>query len=515
MKADMKELQNFVLSQDARVFLDKLHKQFNTRRLELLAERKKVQEYLDDGWNPSFPEEMSDIRNDPEWKTTSIPADVTKRWVEITGPVERKMMINALNSGADIFMADFEDSLSPTWSNVLEGQVNLRDAVRKTLEFTSPEGKEYRLKDKLATLFVRPRGWHLDETHYKVDNVPISASLFDFGLYFFHNAKELSRRHTGPYFYLPKMENAKEAALWNEVFAFAEKELGFAEPVIKATVLIETILAAFQMEEILYALKNYCIGLNAGRWDYIFSIIKNFSAREDFNFPDRKQITMAVPFMQAYSRLIIQTCHKRGAFAMGGMSAFVPSRKDQAINEIAFAQVKEDKLREVKEGFDGTWVAHPDLVPLAREVFEMHLNGKNHQIDKQLDTVIKESDLLNFTVPDGKITLNGLTQNISAAMHYIQAWLKGIGAVTIHNLMEDAATAEISRAQIWQWIHHNAKLSDQNTPITLSLVNELLKQSYDKDPEQLKPAYAVLKKLIEHKTFINFLTLEAYPYLGR
>ena len=511
MKADMKELQNFVLSQDARVFLDKLHNTFNKKRLDLLVDRKKVQENLDDGWNPSFPEPS--IRNDLSWKVTSIPKDVTKRWVEITGPVERKMMINALNSGADVFMADFEDSLSPTWMNVLQGQANLYDAVRKTLEFTSPEGKEYRLKDTLATLFVRPRGWHLDETHYKVNNVPISASLFDFGLYFFHNAKELSRRHTGPYFYLPKIESAEEAALWNEVFAFAEKELQFDKPVIKATVLIETILAAFQMEEILYALKTYCIGLNAGRWDYIFSIIKKFDARVNLVFPDRGQITMAVPFMQAYCRLIIQTCHKRGAFAMGGMSAFVPSRKDQAINEIAFAQVKEDKLREVKEGFDGTWVAHPDLVPLAREVFETHLNGKANQIDKQLSLVITESDLMNFTIPDGKITLNGLVQNISVAMHYIQAWLKGTGAVTIHNLMEDAATAEISRAQIWQLIHHNAKLSDQNTPITLAFVKELLKQEYDKDPEQLKPAYAVLKKLVEHKTFIDFLTLEAYPYL--
>lgn len=513
MKADMKELQNFLLGPEARVFLDKLHNTFNKKRLELLLERKKVQENLDDGWNPSFPEPT--IRDDLTWKAAAIPDDVKKRWVEITGPVERKMMINALNSGADVFMADFEDSLSPTWSNVLEGQVNLQDAVRKTLTFKSPEGKEYRLKDTIATLFVRPRGWHLDETHYKVNNEPISASLFDFGLYFFNNAKELVARHTAPYFYLPKIENAKEAALWNDVFAFAEKELGFSKPVIKATVLIETILAAFQMEEILYSLRTYCIGLNAGRWDYIFSIIKKFSARAHLNFPDRKQISMAVPFMQAYSRLLIQTCHKRGAFAMGGMSAFVPSRKDQAVNEKAFIQVKEDKLREVNEGFDGTWVAHPDLVPLAREVFETHLKGKSHQIDKQLNVAITAADLINFTIPDGKITTEGLIQNISVAMHYIQSWLKGVGAVTIYNLMEDAATAEISRAQIWQWIHHHAKLSDQNTLITLNLVKELLKQEYDKDPQQLKPAYAVLKKLIEHKTFIDFLTLEAYPYLGR
>lgn len=513
MKADMKELQNSLLTSEARVFLDGLHNTFNKRRLELLAERKKVQENLDDGWNPSFPEPS--IRNDPNWKAAAIPSDVKKRWVEITGPVERKMMINALNSGADIFMADFEDSLSPTWMNVMQGQVNLQDAVRRTLEFTNDEGKEYRLKETIATLFVRPRGWHLNESHYKVDNEPISASLFDFGLYFFHNARELVARNTGPYFYLPKMENSREAALWNEVFAFAEKELGFEKPVIKVTVLIETILAAFQMPEILYELKSYCIGLNAGRWDYIFSIIKKFAARAHLNFPDRGQISMKVPFMQAYSRLLIQTCHKRGAFAMGGMSAFVPSRKDQAVNEKAFLQVKEDKLREVQEGFDGTWVAHPDLVPLAREVFESHLNGKVHQIDKLITGTVNAADLMNFTIPDGKITTDGLIQNISVAMHYIQSWLKGVGAVTIHNLMEDAATAEISRAQIWQWIHHNGKLSDQNTAITLEFVKELIKQEYDKDPEHLQPAYIVLKKLIEHKTFINFLTLEAYPYLGR
>lgn len=512
MKADMKELQNTLLSPEARAFLDKLHNRFNKRRLELLAERTKIQEHLDDGWNPSFPEPS--IRNDLSWRAASIPEDVQKRWVEITGPVERKMMINALNSGADIFMADFEDSLSPTWTNVLEGQVNLQDAVRRTLEFTSPEGKEYRLKEALATLFVRPRGWHLDETHYKVAGEPISASLFDFGLYFFHNAKELIARGTGPYFYLPKMENRAEATLWSDVFAFTEKELGFEKPVIRVTVLIETILAAFQMEEILYELRSYCIGLNAGRWDYIFSIIKKFSARGHLNFPDRGQITMAVPFMQAYCRLLIQTCHKRGAFAMGGMSAFVPNRKDQAVNEKAFAQVKEDKLREVQEGFDGTWVAHPDLVPLAREVFETHLKGKSNQIEKQLNVAIKESELMDFAIPDGRITLEGLVQNITVAMHYIQSWLKGTGAVTIHNLMEDAATAEISRAQVWQWIHHNA-ISDLHKPITLSLVKELLKQEYDKDPEQLKAAYVVLKKLIEHKSFINFLTLEAYPYLQR
>ncbi len=512
MKADMKELQNSLLSPDARNFLDKLHNTFNKRRLELLAERKKVQENLDDGWNPSFPEPS--IRNDPSWKAAAIPKDVARRWVEITGPVERKMMINALNSGADVFMADFEDSLSPTWSNVMQGQVNLQEAVRRTLTFTNPEGKEYKLNEKLATLFVRPRGWHLEESHYKVNNEPISASLFDFGLYFFYNAKELVARGTGPYFYLPKMENSKEAALWNEVFAFAEKELGFHEPMVKATVLIETILAAFQMEEILYELRKYCIGLNAGRWDYIFSIIKKFSAREHFNFPNRGEITMKVPFMQAYSRLLIQTCHKRGAFAMGGMSAFVPSRKDLAVNEKAFTQVKDDKLREVQEGFDGTWVAHPDLVPLAREVFESHLKGNDHQIDKQLDARIKESDLMDFTISNGTITIDGLIQNISVAMHYIQSWLEGVGAVTIHNLMEDAATAEISRAQIWQWIHHHAKLADQKE-ITLPFVKELLKQEHDKDPERLQAAYAVLKKLVEHKSFIDFLTVEAYPYLGR
>lgn len=493
--------QVMVLNTNAKNFLNSLHKEFNGRRRELLARREKVQRALDEGWNPEFPKNDG-VRKDLTWKASAIPADVSQRWVEITGPVERKMMINALNSGADVFMADFEDSLSPTWENVVQGQVNLIDAVRKKIEFTSSEGKVYRLNEKTAALFVRPRGWHLDEAHYAVDGEPISASLFDFGLYFFHNAQELLEKGSGPYFYLPKMENRDEAKLWNDVFAFSEKYLSINKPVIKATVLIETILAAFEMEEILFDLKDYCIGLNAGRWDYIFSIIKKFSSRNGMNFPDRNEIKMTVPFMKAYTELLIHTCHKREAFAMGGMSAFVPNRKDPKINEEALLQVKNDKLREVKEGFDGTWVAHPDLVPVAREVFKEHLKDKPHQIEKKLPEKIKEKDLLNFTIPGGKITEEGALGNVSVALHYLDSWLKGVGAVTLNNLMEDAATAEIARAQLWQWVHHQS-------PISLHFVKELIQ----KESENLKLPATILSKLIEDKKFINFLTLEAYPYL--
>lgn len=495
-----------LLTEESRAFLDALHRQFNGRRLQLLKDRESLQKELDAGWNPGFPKDDR-IRKDLSWQAAPIPPDVLQRWVEITGPVERKMMINALNSGADIFMADFEDSLSPTWENVLQGQINLIDAVQRQISFTSTEGKQYRLNEKIATLFVRPRGWHLNESHYQVDGEVISASLFDFGLYFFHNVKALLERGTGPYFYLPKLENSREAALWNDVFAFAEMYFSISRPVIKVTVLIETILAAFEMEEILFELKNYCIGLNAGRWDYIFSIIKKFSSRKGMNFPDRGQIQMTVPFMKAYTELLIHTCHKRGAFAMGGMSAFVPNRKDPFINDAALAQVKSDKLRETDEGFDGTWVAHPDLVPLAHGVFKDHMQGKPHQIEKKIPERIKASELLNFAIPNGKITQAGVLQNISVALLYLESWLKGVGAVTLNNLMEDAATAEISRAQLWQWAHHDS-------PFTLAMIKELIKQEYDRDPQGLKMPFVILNKLVEQKNFINFLTLEAYPYLN-
>lgn len=509
----MEKSQSLILTQEVRQFLDDLHREFNPRRLELLEERKKIQEALDAGWNPEFPAETVDIRNDRSWRGAPIPQDMSKRWVEITGPVEKKMMINALNSGADVFMADFEDALSPTWKNVIEGQANLMEAVRGALSFISPEGKKYALNPKIALLFVRPRGWHLEEGHYQIDGEAISASLFDFGIYFFHNAKELLAKGTGPYFYLPKLENRHEAALWRDVFAFAEKNMQLSSPVIKATVLIETILAAFEMEEIIYELKDYCIGLNAGRWDYIFSIIKKFSARKEFVFPDRSQITMMVPFMRAYTGHLIHTCHKRGIFAMGGMSAFVPSRKDIAVNEQALEAVKKDKLREIAEGFDGTWVAHPDLVVLARALFQSGLQGRQHQMEKPGVPLQEAHALLNFSISHGTITSEGIQKNISVALHYLSAWLKGQGAVTLFHLMEDAATAEISRAQLWQWIHHHAHMEEKKELITLDLIKERMQQEYDNDPENLRTAFVILKKLVDDKNFINFLTLEAYPYL--
>lgn len=477
-------MENNILTPDARAFLEALHREFEPRRLALLEKRKEIQKELDSGWRPDFPSETQGIRDDPNWSCVKAPPDLQKRHVEITGPVERKMMINAMNSGADVFLADFEDALSPTWKNVIEGQANLIDAVRKRLEFTSPEGKKYRLAEKLATLIVRPRGLHLEERHFG-----ISASLFDFGLYLFHNAKALLEQGSGPYFYLPKIENRFEARLWNDVFVFAEKYLGLPQHSIKATVLIETILAAFEMEEILYELKSYVVGLNAGRWDYIFSIIKKFSSSAHFCFPDRKQITMTVPFMKAYTSKLVSVCKKRGAHAMGGMSAFVPNRKNPEVNEAAFLQVRQDKLREVSEGFDGTWVAHPDLVPIAAEVFEKHVEIKAKDVSAE--------DLLNFEVP-GEVTKEGVLQNISIALQYLDAWLKGVGSLAINNLMEDAATAEISRAQLWQCVHHKG-------------MTEIMEWMEEKKTQET--SYVILKKLVGHKTFIDFLTLEAYPYL--
>lgn len=490
-------MENTILTPESRSFLEALHREFQPRRLELLKQRKKIQRQLDEGWKPVFPEETRSIREDPHWSCVKAPQDLQKRHVEITGPVERKMMINALNSGADVFLADFEDALSPTWKNVIDGQENLIDAVRKRLEFTSPEGKVYHLQEKLATLIVRPRGWHLDEKHFEVDKEPISGSLFDFGLYLFHNGKTLLELGSGPYFYLPKMENRFEAKLWNDVFAFSEKYLKLPSQSIKATVLIETILAAFEMEEILYELKDYIVGLNAGRWDYIFSIIKKFSASRTFCFPDRKQITMTVPFMKAYTSKLVSVCKKRGAHPMGGMSAFVPNRKNPEVNEAAFEQVKQDKLREVAEGFAGTWVAHPDLVPLAAEVFKTASRGTVKEEH------VTPEDLLNFDIPGGNVTEQGVLLNISVALQYLDAWLKGVGSLAINNLMEDAATAEISRAQLWQWVHHQKIPEEQ--------VMEWLKE--EKDRLKAEIPYVILKKLVGQKEFIEFLTLESYPYL--
>ncbi len=498
-----------ILSKDALAFLAKLHRTFNTRRIELLQKRHERQKAIDNGKQPDFLPETKSIRDDASWKVADIPPDLQKRNVEITGPVDKKMLINALNSGADTFMADFEDALSPTWANVIDGQKNLIDAIERTLTFSSPEGKHYTLNDKLAVLMVRPRGWHLEEKHLIIDGTPISASIFDFGLYLFHNAKRLLRKGTGPYFYLPKLESHLEARLWNDIFITAESELGLKAGTIRATVLIETILAAFEMEEILYELKEHALGLNAGRWDYIFSIIKKFQSKKDFILPDRAQITMTAPFMRAYTNLLIKTCHKRRAHAMGGMAAFVPSRKNAEINATALQKVTEDKVRESQDGFDGTWVAHPDLVPVAMEVFTKHLQGKPHQKERlREDVQVTANDLTNFKVDGGTITENSLHQNITVATEYIDFWLKGFGAVALFNLMEDAATAEIARAQIWQWIHHGAKTQD-GRPITIELFRSIAQEIL---PESL--ASKLLDTLVTQESFEEFLTLKAYNHLA-
>ena len=446
-----------ILTDEAVAFLVELHRRFEPTRQELLAHRLEVQGRLDQGEVLDFLAETSSVR-DGDWKVAPYPQDVQDRRVEITGPVDRKMVINALNSGANVFMADFEDSNSPTWENNLHGQLNMRDAVRRTIAFTNEQGKEYQLNDKTAVLMVRPRGWHLDEKGFEVDGQRMSGALFDFGLYFFHNAKEALERGTRPYFYLPKLEHYKEARLWNDVFVFAQDKLGIPQGTIKATVLIETITAAFQMDEILHELKEHSLGLNCGRWDYIFSFIKKHRSRPDFVVPNRVQVGMTRHFLKSYVELLIQTCHRRGTFAMGGMAAQIPIKNDAAANDAAMAKVRDDKLREVQAGHDGTWVAHPGLIPLAREIFDQHMPTPN-QIDKAREPVnVTSADLLE--VPDGTITYEGLKINIDVGLQYVEAWLGGNGCVPIYNLMEDAATAEISRSQVWQWLRHGAKLED-------------------------------------------------------
>ncbi|MDZ4835677.1 MAG: malate synthase A [Candidatus Melainabacteria bacterium] len=505
-----------ILSPEALAFVADLHTRFNPTREALLEKRTQRQKDINEGKYPDFLEETASIR-DSEWQVAAAPKDLLDRRVEITGPVEAKMMINALNSGAYVFMADLEDSLSPTWKNVIDGQINLKKAVRKTLTFQNPDGKSYKLNEKLATLLVRPRGWHLVENNVLISGAPVSASLLDFGLYFFHNAEELGKRGTGPYFYLPKMESHLEARLWNDVFKYAQETLGVPQGTIRATVLIETILASFEMEEILYELKDHMSGLNAGRWDYIFSTIKKFSSDKDFVFPDRAQVTMRVPFMRAYCKLLVKTCHRRGAHAMGGMAAFIPSRKDPKINEVALAKVTEDKELEVETGFDGTWVAHPDLVPVAKKVFDQAFGTKPNQKEKQLaDVKVAGKELLDVAIAGGKITAVGIANNINVALQYIESWLRGVGAAAIHNLMEDAATAEISRAQLWQWIKTEAKLDD-GRPVT----KELYREFRDKELKDLtaggagryKEAAEVLNYLVESDEFIDFLTVKAYDYL--
>jgi malate synthase len=439
-----------ILTREALAFVERLHRELNPRRLELLERRRERQRALDAGESPAFLPETREIRAG-EWRVAPAPADLVDRRCEITGPVERKMMINALNSGARCFMADFEDANSPTWENVVQGQANVRDAVRREIALDTGE-KSYRLNEETATLLIRPRGWHLPERHHEIDGEAVSGSLFDFGLVMFHNAAELLARGSGPYFYLPKLESHLEARLWADAFALAEGELGLPHGSIRCTVLIETVLAAFEMDEILHELRDYGCALNAGRWDYIFSCIKKFRAR-DWVLPDRVQVTMTVPFMRAYTELLVRTCHRRGAHAIGGMAAFIPSRRDPEVNEIALAKVREDKEREAAQGFDGTWVAHPDLVPVATACFDAVLGDRPNQLERLRDDVVPDEAAL-LTIPEtpGEITEQGLRTNVSVGIRYLDAWLQGVGAAAIDNLMEDAATAEISRSQVWQWV---------------------------------------------------------------
>ena len=505
-----------VLTSGALSFVERLHAEFGARRLELLQHRVKRSQELRDG-----KVSLSFATSGPalgEWRVVPAPKDLDDRRVEITGPAEPKMMINALNSGASVFMADLEDALSPTWSNIVTGQAALMDAVRRTLAFTSPEGKQYALKEKTATLVVRPRGWHLEESHLAIGGRAASASLTDFGLYFFHNAKAALERGSGPYFYLPKIESHLEARLWNDVFNFAQDAVGIPRGTIRATMLIETIYAAFEMEEMLYELRDHAAGLNAGRWDYLFSIIKAYRNRADFVLPDRAQVTMAVPFMRAYAQRLVQICHRHGAHAIGGMAAFIPSRKDAQVNELALKKVREDKDRESGDGFDGTWVAHPDLVPVAREVFDRVLAGKPNQKGNPGPKVeVKAEQLLDVKIPGAKITADGLRANIDVALQYLDAWLRGSGAVAIHNLMEDAATAEISRSQLWQWLNHGVEISGAGTmsaDMYRRVRNEVLaelRQSAAPD-SRLDDAATLVDELVLGE-WQEFLTLPGYRRL--
>jgi len=511
--------QEEILSPAALEFLHYLHKSFNARRLALLAKRRERQQAFDKGLLPDFLPETEHIRQ-ADWRVAPIPSDLQDRRVEITGPVDRKMIINALNSGARVFMADFEDANGPTWENCLEGQINLYDAVRKTIDFHSPDGRRYELNDQTAVLKVRPRGWHLTEKHLLIDDAPASASLFDFGLYVFHNAHELLAQGSGPYFYLPKLESHQEARLWNDVFTAAEDYLRIPRGSIKATVLIETITAAFEMDEIIYELREHMAGLNAGRWDYIFSFIKKFHRHREFLLPDRSDVTMNVPFMRAYAELLVATCHKRGAHAIGGMAAFIPS-KDEQINARAFANVKADKEREAQQGYDGTWVAHPGLVPVAKAVFDQYLGERPHQKHRlREDVAVTAEQLLNAKATPGQITLQGIKTNIRVGILYTAYWLKGQGAVAINNLMEDAATAEISRAQLWQWLHHDVTTADglrfdasAYRTLREQILNQLLQEYPETFADKLTAAAELLDKQVLSENFEEFLTLQAYRLL--
>jgi len=510
-----------ILTPDALAFVTKLEREFRARRADALRARQDRQLRFDAGELPEFLPATKKIR-ESDWSCAPIPNDLRDRRVEITGPTDRKMVINALNSGAKMFMADFEDANSPTWRNMVEGQINLRDAIRRTITFRSPDGKEYKLNEQTAVLLVRPRGWHLDEKHVLVDGRPMTGALFDFGLYFFHNAHELLNRGTGPYFYLPKMESHSEARIWNDVFNLAQDELGLPRGTIRATVLIETIPAAFEMDEILYELQEHSSGLNCGRWDYIFSCIKKFRAKKDFVLADRALVTMTTHFMHSYSLLCIKTCHRRNTFAMGGMAAQIPVKNDPKANEEAFGKVRADKEREAGDGHDGTWVAHPGMVQLATDAFNAVMKTPN-QIDKKREDVdVKSADLLDFG-PRSPITEAGLRQNVSVGVQYLEAWLRGHGAVPLFNLMEDAATSEISRAQVWQWIRHpEGKLAD-GRKVTKKLFRELLEEELGKirsqigksayDKRKFSLAHELFEKITTDDEFAEFLTLPAYEFL--
>jgi malate synthase len=512
-----------ILTPAALEFVARLHREFNATRERLLQARAERQQRFDAGELPDFLSETRAIR-DGDWKVAPVTnPDLQRRWVEITGPTERKMLINALNSGANVYMADFEDANTPSWQNMVEGHINLVDAIERTISFQNPDGRTYRLNDQTATLLVRPRGWHLPENHLLVDGSPIAGACMDFGLYMFHNARRLLDKGSAPYFYLPKLESHREARLWNDIFNFTQDALGIPRGTIKATVLLEVFPAAFEMDEILYELRDHSGGLNAGRWDYIFSLIKKFRSRPEFLLPDRAQVTMTVPFMRAYTELLVKTCHRRAAFAMGGMAAFIPSRRDPKVNEVALPKVRDDKVRESRDGFDGTWVAHPDLVPVAMEVFADFMGDRDNQIDRQRPEVsVEAKQLYDLRVPDGSITEAGLRNNVSVGIQYLASWLTGNGAAAIFNLMEDAATCEISRSQVWQWARHGARLSSgqQVTP-------QLVRQVADEELARLREEYGnpaftagrfdeareIFEEVALSPQFVEFLTLPAYAHI--
>jgi malate synthase len=511
-----------VLTGEALAFVEQLHRRFEPARQELLAARDERRRALRGGATLDFLGETREVR-ESDWQVAPAPADLQQRWVEITGPTDRKMAINALNSGADGFMADFEDANAPTWRNMIEGHINLRDAIDGTITYEGSDGRHYELAPEPATLLVRPRGWHLPERHLLIDSEPVAGALFDFGLYFFHCARRLVDKGSGPYFYLPKLESHREARLWNEVFCFAQDALDVPRGTVKATVLVETFPAAFEMDEILYELRDHSAGLNAGRWDYIFSAIKCFPDDPEAVLPDRGEVTMTVPFMRAYTELLAATCHRRGAHAMGGMAALIPSRRDEQANEKALAGVRADKEREVKQGYDGTWVAHPDLVPVAREVFQTGLGGRPNQLERRRDDVqVSAAELLDLASTPGSITEAGLRTDVAVGFQYISFWLGGRGAAAINSLMEDAATAEISRTQIWQWVRHGVQLADGRT-VTRELVREVLDEETAKIREQVgeqtwqagrpQETREIFERVALAEELLEFLTLVAYEHL--